>query len=67
MVECNIISNWGEPERAPPSLYNEEISVCLHVRSSDKNLLGSGGKILGAACALHHLHVVLASRNIAVH
>ena len=30
--------NWGEPERAPPSLYNEEISVCLssYVQPSKK-------------------------------
>ena len=53
-----IISNWGEPEQAPRSLYNKEISVCLSVctvRSTVKNLLGSAGKILEGSGHTHAL------------
>ena len=56
MVECNIISNWGEPERAPPSLYNEEISVCLSARTfkRQKICLGRPGKFWGP-----HAHYII--------
>ena len=44
------IHYWGEPERAPPSLYNEEISVCLSARTfkRQKICVGRPGKFWGA-------------------
>ena len=61
----NTRDNWGEPERAPPSLYNEEISVCLSVivRSTVQKFAWVGRENFGGlwpyACALNDLHVVL--------